>query len=979
MAEKSIKTLKCIVLAFLSILLTHAVTVVDAQCVSGISTNPDDPKNDQVLGLYPGAVDNPFLNNWNWADTFLTGHPAPWNINLGAGFLLPWNPGGQTWQMHSPFGGQMPVGYEYLASPVGSSIKDNRWVDGWELLWMNTGYWPNGERVNDIVPGGMFENGHPAFHDKIPYVVLYNRYTGLLRVFANLYDETGDWDLLNLELKFQKPNEKADVSSVFRHVLPYDNPLTYKSTVFGNQSVSVNTQSNKQWVSADFQMGYDPCTCFYPSIMMLAFDALDSMQISIQGRAISQTLDLVNYQDSLSDFLSVRSIKNKGTGDIIYNSMDRMVNDYEIRLKKYRADKKAYDAWDENLIAQGFDALNDNLDGIADDGSVEVLNKLIKWFVPPSFDTTEVKGCNECGDRWDTIKVDKDYKVKPWFSELLEMGLKNGISSGLGSAADFLSAQILGKKPTEPKLPNRPVVSIQETQLYGSMINSTSLYVRNLYTPGSFPTSYGASPALDPIAYPVYNEVLGMYATLRDPKINFWTEIERDEWDFQTNPIFNEKFSFGKKTRQKVRMSFAENFEYALNPALDFDYEKTNVYGQIVVELVNKGAELDEQIEELSRQFENVSWLRIDDGGKLCDDSASSYLECRQTVILRTPMMRIEDLVKHTIGFDIVSTKDTKPKKIIVDGETVYSNRPDWQESDYAIQSMELKIMPDMFFNQKNSLGRQVNTTQVFTYKLFDVAGDPTNEDLGYRSAPEKYQDYVYDFDYQHAKIVGNRIIPKSSMKEAVPYFAESIQFSGLITPNHKYVHHVTGNTIYIQAMRAKVTGNLSVQSGYELVVQMVDYTDVVPNAVIGENIEFRSGFDMTPIAAIKVTEQQMVQFCTSGEYKGNQTASKWLPSQEQHIERNLVEVEQKPIDIAFKLFPNPTTDTYSIAIYSSQDVSTTIVVSDVTGRSIENIELNLREGRNFQKFSSDKYNKGVYIVSFHINGQKHTKKLLIQ
>lgn len=53
--------------------VSFALTVVGQPCVNGISTNPDNPVNNQFLPLanqwYPGNgtdTHNPWLNQWSW-------------------------------------------------------------------------------------------------------------------------------------------------------------------------------------------------------------------------------------------------------------------------------------------------------------------------------------------------------------------------------------------------------------------------------------------------------------------------------------------------------------------------------------------------------------------------------------------------------------------------------------------------------------------------------------------------------------------------------------------------------------------------------------------------------------------------------------------------------------------------------------------------------------------------------------------------
>ncbi|NJM94096.1 MAG: hypothetical protein HC842_04980 [Cytophagales bacterium] len=113
--------------------------------------------------------------------------------------------------------------------------RDAYWEDGWELLWMNLGKFPNGDLATAPRSGTYYEDkgiSFPPDPPSVPYFVLYNRYTGLLRLFVNIwFKDFGGADDIWITLKYlDTDKDETQVSSVLRHASSYDQALdTYTS------------------------------------------------------------------------------------------------------------------------------------------------------------------------------------------------------------------------------------------------------------------------------------------------------------------------------------------------------------------------------------------------------------------------------------------------------------------------------------------------------------------------------------------------------------------------------------------------------------------------------------------------------------------------------------------------------------------------------------------------------------------------------
>lgn len=142
---------------------------------------------------------------------------------------------------------------------------------GWELITYNFGY-----RVSQSTGANLpIDN---------PYIVLYNKYTGIIRAFVlvtQLFSEityAGDINrAVTLSLSYD-PTDNADFlpSVLAAHeapVKPVDMLLgTYENNIQTTVKMTVPNQGISaipKWYYADFPLMYDPCVCFHPSNLII--------------------------------------------------------------------------------------------------------------------------------------------------------------------------------------------------------------------------------------------------------------------------------------------------------------------------------------------------------------------------------------------------------------------------------------------------------------------------------------------------------------------------------------------------------------------------------------------------------------------------------------------------------------------------------------------------------------------------------------
>lgn len=251
-------------LCSLALMLSCLSPLARAQnCINGISTNPKNPKDPVFIDWvnqyppYSGSVQhNPFLNTFDWQDPFNRIDISPLLFNIPGA-----NPN-VMYGMQHPFNGGLaegsPYNYSFFNSEDKKTIsvknRDFHWEDGWELLWMNLGYTPDGSAIDNQQPGSPFHGQNTTKPDPnhIPYFVLYNKYRGVIRIFASVFFNPtvfGRHQKIDVNLKF---TDNTTVNGMLRHASTYDQALDKETIGVSIKAPTSQATSNTGWLLADF-------------------------------------------------------------------------------------------------------------------------------------------------------------------------------------------------------------------------------------------------------------------------------------------------------------------------------------------------------------------------------------------------------------------------------------------------------------------------------------------------------------------------------------------------------------------------------------------------------------------------------------------------------------------------------------------------------------------------------------------------------
>ncbi|MEL6133296.1 MAG: hypothetical protein AAFR59_08040, partial [Bacteroidota bacterium] len=221
-----------------------ALLKVSGQCNDNtqITTDPADPSN----------TENPAKENtfFDWQQPNFSLYQTIDNISTTATIPSPYN---QT--------GNAEVAHLYLSD-------DYKPEDGWELLARNLGYKDDGTTVSDL---------------SNPYIILYNRYQGLMRCFISIGQREADYKGIVFELFF---NEAVTTRStaLLQSMSPIIEPTkTLNPIITRAAAVSEFIQEPRKWMMAEFELAYDPCTCTSWSVLELDVRLADTVDIVMSG------------------------------------------------------------------------------------------------------------------------------------------------------------------------------------------------------------------------------------------------------------------------------------------------------------------------------------------------------------------------------------------------------------------------------------------------------------------------------------------------------------------------------------------------------------------------------------------------------------------------------------------------------------------------------------------------------------------------
>lgn len=412
------------------------------------------------------------------------------------------------------------------------SNKDYLPEAGWELIAEDFGYiYSNTE---DLKYPRTATNGVVN-----PYFVLYNKYTGLLRLFWTTSSRLATFPKYSIILNYSKFTNDYKIGNniVNRTIESTIKPLNKFDKDNSGKAISpeianvgtfpnIGVLTDMQWFYAEFHIDYDPCNCVYKYRFMFDLSLLNLAKIEFE----SDTKGSVQYDETLVDY-----DKNGNANSMATNSSDKSFDINDI----VNGGKKVASSYTNG------GSLKEQLDKIIDDNT----------YIDPS-KITDLK---------EQTRLIEEYTKHPKtrMDQNTSADLKQATSfiPYISAAIDLVNLLTMSSKSNEPKpVVLAPMAIKLSTKNNGtiSTYNNVSNIIFDL--PGSNEGNFDVNL---PTYIPYYNYPLGISALLTTPKINYFTEV---------NGYCSVFAKVDKSTLQ-----------YSINP-LVFDINESKVYVSVETE-----------------------------------------------------------------------------------------------------------------------------------------------------------------------------------------------------------------------------------------------------------------------------------------------------------------------------------------------------------------------------------------------------------
>jgi hypothetical protein len=783
-------------------------------CILNASTHPNaSPTNAQIQSLPTngGSPDLRFINEWAWWMEPLNPN-WPNFVSLNNMQLSPSEPYGNAMEPINSIG--YSGHYEYLSANYQDVMHPQ---GGWELLTFNRGWYAdNSSSVNWTL--------NPSLQS-VPYLLFYNKYKGIARVFFRYGNNTSPLLSVNfasIELYFDNSNF---VSGNLRLGNGLDRTLDQETIVKTQLARVPSPGAAELWFSTDFQLAYDPCVCSHESDLRLRFTFFTQSTLQIFGTAVTTTDELtsesfMNDPNYIHNFMSsadytAANADDQRKGAIIYKNMLLLLDDYEKRLKVYKKQLEEVNQYNAEIE------------------KTEAIIKIAQTAL--SLGVTAVTGMQGYSALLSKIPSVKAMADSPNFGKDTQKEFWKALDKTLMTGFELLVKDDL-KKKTAPEKPQQPTVSFTEMYFSGTVTSENFVQGYPMSTPGS--KNSNQININQPTTYPLYDEALGVFALLEKPKVNISKTIKSE---FTCSEYLSQANISGcQKWTDVYQVNLKDPLKYYINPALD------------IIET------------EVEASFD-INWIISDELFSFpgLASSFSLYTVPSETVNMSSNLLNLETVTPlKTVSYPYIPcnctpsvTANTTASSIQTTGELVPIDA--FQNTYYSIgvsnvyvpHPSDLEFDPIYLGPSGTPAISGYNLIPVIRLKMkvtltfagTNLNGEPNSFDylFTYRIPPSD-QTFLYEDLY-----------PNLGGSEAdFTQYPENLLFNGSIF-NGAPVEgcKLNGNEYFCKAWNdIQISGNINIANNYNVIFEAGNEVAVLPTAIIPPSATLRlnSPFDFS-------------------------------------------------------------------------------------------------------------------------------------
>jgi hypothetical protein len=751
------------------------------------------------------------------------------------------------------------------------------------------------------------------------------------------------------------------VSGVFRHLQNYDQALDLPTNHLLMSTNNTYPNNENKWFSGEFQLAFDPCACEKTTIWTMDYHGVNTWSANLYGKLESPVRQLSS--NKLSDFLNNNAIDgytNRGGGILIFKGLESMYNEYikEIDASSMRQSNAA------QLENQIFHEVIKLAKDIAQNGisgnlqpTIPTKNYITKRMYP-GFDPNNIKD--------------------------MALGIRTVSNQILGRGFNFLTKQYISSADiSKPDKFTMPTASFPNMSIKGTHIQKWETRIGSFYNPGSFSASRNA---IDFYGYPLWNKPVGLFALLKTPHFKFYFRDQQTNthvsfkdytrnWETAYEPYLEPLQSHGAvfkicnySYQQDINFKIGDRIWYKFNRNLDFDTSTTKILVSLMVVLESEAShdlyfddsafgkfqdiDLSKSNLELFQHFsktldkneeltQNTAWLPIEDIQEL---NFGGTLQ----INAHFPVQEGEAIHYTELGETKYTFNKTQEQIACIANNHIELNSEKIETLKFKVKKVILKLMPSMNFKTINSKGTITNTTQVFSYLLFD-------KDLNIDLIEKK----------------GQWLNQSNKKQLAEKYIPHKITLNNVtLTPNSPFVFETIGNKIIVNANEIEILNGLSVIDGYTAELNAFKEINIVSGSV-GANIEQnikRNFYDLPKIR--EATQNELENFCKGPqkEYTADKATSRSLNQQQ---------ITQQSASFNASFSPNPATHFFNVHIDNNKGIDYTVSLMDVSGKLIfsETFEGN----QNAQRISTTGLAPGIYFLKTSCGSHYKIEKMVIE